>query len=66
MIQFQDASFSHSYTEGVNMEVGQQIYVGVFVQGVDSHQIAIVIDSCWATSVIEKKPTVCWDLITRK
>uniref|UniRef100_A0A3B1J238 ZP domain-containing protein n=1 Tax=Astyanax mexicanus TaxID=7994 RepID=A0A3B1J238_ASTMX len=29
--------------------VDERIYVGVFVQGVDSRQIATVIDSCWAT-----------------
>ncbi|XP_046691095.1 alpha-tectorin-like isoform X4 [Silurus meridionalis] len=66
MIPFEDAGFSHRYTGRVNIEVGQQIYIGVFVQGVDSHQIATVIDSCWATPVKEANYTVRWDLINHK
>ncbi|XP_053087183.1 alpha-tectorin isoform X3 [Pangasianodon hypophthalmus] len=66
MIPYEDAGFSHQYTGRVDIEVGQQIYIGVFVQGVDSRQIATVIDSCWATPVNEDNYTVRWDLITRK
>ncbi|KAK3508570.1 hypothetical protein QTP70_032905 [Hemibagrus guttatus] len=66
MIPYEDAGFSHPYNGSVEIEVGQQIYIGIFVQGVDSRQIATVIDSCWATPVNQANYTVHWDLITRK
>ncbi|KAM9434734.1 alpha-tectorin [Clarias gariepinus] len=66
MIPFEDAGFSHPYSGKAHVEVGQKIYIGVFVQGVDSRQIATVIDSCWATPTNERNYTVRWDLITRK
>lgn len=66
MLPYEDAGFSHPYNGRVEIEVGQQIYIGIFVQGVDSRQIAMVIDSCWATPVNQANYTVRWDLITRK
>ncbi|XP_058260767.1 alpha-tectorin-like [Hemibagrus wyckioides] len=66
MIPYEDAGFSHPYNGRVEIEVGQQIYIGIFVQGVDNRQIATVIDSCWATPVNQANYTVRWDLITRK
>ncbi|XP_047672157.1 alpha-tectorin-like isoform X20 [Tachysurus fulvidraco] len=64
MIPYEDSGFSHPYNGRVNIEVGEQIYIGVFVQGVDSRQLATVIDSCWATPVNQRNYTVRWDLIT--
>lgn len=66
MIPFEDAGFSHSYNGSADIKVGQEIYIGVFVQGVDSRQIATVIDSCWATPVNQENYTVRWDMITGK
>lgn len=66
MIPYEDSGFSHPYNGRVNIEVGEQIYIGVFVQGVDSRQLATVIDSCWATPVIQRNYSVRWDLITGK
>ncbi|XP_047672189.1 alpha-tectorin-like isoform X2 [Tachysurus fulvidraco] len=66
MIPYEDSGFSHPYNGRVNIEVGEQIYIGVFVQGVDSRQLATVIDSCWATPVNQRNYTVRWDLITGK
>ncbi|XP_060721209.1 alpha-tectorin [Tachysurus vachellii] len=64
MIPYEDSSFSHPYNGRVNIEVGEQIYIGVFVQGVDSCQLATVIDSCWATPVNQRNYSVRCDLIT--
>ncbi|KAK2864905.1 hypothetical protein Q7C36_004059 [Tachysurus vachellii] len=64
MIPYEDSSFSHPYNCRVNIEVGEQIYIGVFVQGVDSCQLATVIDSCWATPVNQRNYSVRCDLIT--
>ncbi|XP_060720764.1 alpha-tectorin-like [Tachysurus vachellii] len=66
MIPYEDSSFSHPYNGSINIEVGEQIYIGVFVQGVDSRQLATVIDSCWATPVNQRNYSVRWDLITGK
>ncbi|KAL2101801.1 hypothetical protein ACEWY4_003562 [Coilia grayii] len=51
MIPYEDAGFSHAHSGGVDVQVNQQIYVEVRVDGVESSQIATVIDSCWATPV---------------
>ncbi|XP_046691334.1 pancreatic secretory granule membrane major glycoprotein GP2-like isoform X2 [Silurus meridionalis] len=66
MIPYMDAGFSHPYTGSVNIMVGESIYIEVSVQGVDSRQIALVMDTCWATPVNEKHYPVHWDLITQK
>ncbi|XP_060721114.1 alpha-tectorin-like isoform X2 [Tachysurus vachellii] len=66
MIPYKDSSFSHPYNGRVNIEVGEQIYIRVFVQGVDNRQLATVIDSCWATPVNQRNYSVRWDLITGK
>ncbi|XP_072530493.1 uncharacterized protein [Salminus brasiliensis] len=65
MIPYQDAGLSHPYNGSVNLKVNQRIYVGVFVQGVDSRQIATVIDSCWATPEKDQHYAVRWDLIVK-
>uniref|UniRef100_A0A8C8FAA2 Alpha-tectorin n=1 Tax=Oncorhynchus tshawytscha TaxID=74940 RepID=A0A8C8FAA2_ONCTS len=39
------------------------IYVAVQVDGVDSHQISTVLDSCWATPVNDPNYAVHWNLI---
>ncbi|XP_062388334.1 IgGFc-binding protein-like isoform X3 [Sardina pilchardus] len=63
MIPYEDAGFSHAFSGRVNVEVNQQIYVAVQVDGVDSRQIAMVIDSCWATPVNQPNCNIRWDLI---
>ncbi|XP_035380960.1 IgGFc-binding protein-like [Electrophorus electricus] len=63
MIPYQDPGFSHPYNGRADVEVDQRIYVAVIVQGVDSHQIATVIDSCWATPENYHNYTDRWDLI---
>ncbi|XP_072530488.1 pancreatic secretory granule membrane major glycoprotein GP2-like [Salminus brasiliensis] len=66
MIPYQDAGLSRPYNGNVSVVVDQRIYVGVFVQGVDSRQIATVIDSCWATPVNDPRHAVRWDLIVNR
>ncbi|XP_043109449.1 pancreatic secretory granule membrane major glycoprotein GP2-like [Puntigrus tetrazona] len=64
MIPYQDANFSHPFTGSVNVELKEQIFVEVGVDGVDSSQIALVIDKCWATPVNDLHYPLRWDLIT--
>ncbi|XP_076866568.1 pancreatic secretory granule membrane major glycoprotein GP2-like [Brachyhypopomus gauderio] len=66
MIPYQDPGFSHPYNGSAYVEVDQRVYVGVYVQGVDSRQIATVIDSCWATPVNDPDYAVRWDLIVKQ
>ncbi|XP_072530492.1 alpha-tectorin-like [Salminus brasiliensis] len=66
IIPYQDAGLSHPYNGSVSIVVDQRIYVGVFVQGVDSRQIATVIDSCWATPENDQHHAVHWDLIVNR
>ncbi|XP_036420923.1 alpha-tectorin-like [Colossoma macropomum] len=66
MTPFQDAAFSHPYNGSAYIEVDQRIYVAVIVQGVDSRQIATVIDSCWATPVNDQNFGVRWNLIVNR
>ncbi|XP_036420917.1 uncharacterized protein LOC118804532 [Colossoma macropomum] len=66
MKPYQDAAFSHPYNGIVDIEVDQRIYVEVIVQGVDSRQIATVIDSCWATPVNDQNYAVQWNLINKR
>uniref|UniRef100_A0A4W4FHT4 ZP domain-containing protein n=1 Tax=Electrophorus electricus TaxID=8005 RepID=A0A4W4FHT4_ELEEL len=66
MIPYQDPGFSHPYNGSADIEVNQRIYVAVIVQGVDSRQIATVIDSCWATPENERNFADPWHLIINK
>ncbi|XP_049329391.1 alpha-tectorin-like [Astyanax mexicanus] len=66
IIPYQDAALSQPYNGSVKIVVDERIYVGVFVQGVDSRQIATVIDSCWATPENDQNHAVRWDLITNR
>ncbi|KAL2101800.1 hypothetical protein ACEWY4_003561 [Coilia grayii] len=63
MIPYEDAGFSHAYSGRVNVVVDQRLYVEVRVDGVDSRQIATVIDSCWATPVNQPNYHIRWDLV---
>ncbi|XP_076864065.1 IgGFc-binding protein-like [Brachyhypopomus gauderio] len=66
MIPYRDPGFSHPYNGSADVEVDQRIYVAVLVQGVDSRQIATVIDSCWATPENDPDYAVRWDLIVKQ
>ncbi|XP_024242959.2 alpha-tectorin isoform X1 [Oncorhynchus tshawytscha] len=64
MIPYQDAGFRYPLSGShINVEIDQQIYVAVQVDGVDSHQISTVLDSCWATPVNDPNYAVHWNLI---
>ncbi|KAK7149253.1 hypothetical protein R3I94_008774 [Phoxinus phoxinus] len=63
MIPYHDAEFTSPYDGEVQMQVNQQIYVAVEVEGVDRNQIATVLDNCWATPVNDAEYHVRWDLI---
>jgi len=63
MIPYQDAQFTHPYERGMQVQVNQQLYVSVEVEGVDRNQIATVLDKCWATPVNDAEYHVSWNLI---
>ncbi|XDV25645.1 hypothetical protein PO909_029529 [Leuciscus waleckii] len=63
MIPYHDAEFTSPYDGEVQMQVNQQIYVAVEVEGVDRNQIATVLDNCWATPVNDAEYHVRWNLI---
>ena len=63
MIPYEDAGFSRAFSGMVNVVVNQRMYVAVNVEGVDSRQIAVVMDSCWATPVNQADYHIRWDLI---
>ncbi|XP_076864069.1 uncharacterized protein LOC143516405 [Brachyhypopomus gauderio] len=66
MIPYQDPGFTLPYNGSAEVKVDQRVYVGVYVQGVDSRQIATMIDSCWATPVNDRNYGVRWDLISKQ
>ncbi|XP_077073861.1 pancreatic secretory granule membrane major glycoprotein GP2 [Siphateles boraxobius] len=68
MIPYHDAQFTRPYEGGVRVgvQVNQQIYMAVEVEGVDRSQIATVLDNCWATPVNESEYQIRWNLIIRE
>ncbi|XP_076866545.1 LOW QUALITY PROTEIN: IgGFc-binding protein-like [Brachyhypopomus gauderio] len=66
MVPYQDPGFTLPYNGSAEVKVDQRVYVGVYVQGVDSRQIATMIDSCWATPVNDRNYGVRWDLISKQ
>ncbi|MFT7814773.1 alpha-tectorin-like, partial [Arapaima gigas] len=64
MIPYLDAQFQNPFT-GSELEIAldQQVFVAVQVDGVDSRQIAVVADSCWATPINYPSHNLSWDLI---
>lgn len=66
MIPYHDAQFTSPYEGEVEIQVNQQMYVAVEVEGVDVNQIAIVLDNCWATPVNDIDHDIRWSLIIRE
>ncbi|TRY56634.1 hypothetical protein DNTS_011041 [Danionella cerebrum] len=64
MIPYEDEEFTQPFTGQVEAELDQEMHVEVRVEGVDSHQFALVMDACWATPVNEADYSLRWDLIT--
>ncbi|XP_077065377.1 pancreatic secretory granule membrane major glycoprotein GP2-like [Siphateles boraxobius] len=63
MIPYEDDEFTRPFTGGVDAELDQEIYVEVRVEGVDSRQFALVMDTCWATPVNDPDYSLRWDFI---
>ena len=63
MIPYQDAQFTSPFDGEVEIQVNQQMYVAVEVEGVDRNQITSVLDNCWATPVNDAEYHVRWNLI---
>ncbi|XP_016406132.1 alpha-tectorin-like [Sinocyclocheilus rhinocerous] len=66
MILYHDAQFTSSYEGDVEVQVNQQMYVAIEVEGVDRSQIATVLDNCWATPVNYIDYEIRWNLIIRE
>ncbi len=66
MIPYHDAQFTSPYEGEVEIQVNQQMYVAVEVEGVDVNQIATVLDNCWATPVNDIDHDIRWSLIIRE
>ncbi|XP_043959255.1 alpha-tectorin-like isoform X1 [Gambusia affinis] len=66
MIPYEDEGFHFPFsTNGnIDLEVDEMFYLEVRTEGVDQHQFATVLDSCWATPVNQANYPVRWDLIT--
>ncbi|ROL45309.1 Alpha-tectorin [Anabarilius grahami] len=65
MMPYHDAQFTSPYVEE-QVQVNQQMYVAVEVEGVDRNQIATVLDNCWATPVNDAEYHIRWNLINRE
>ncbi|XP_017292118.1 alpha-tectorin [Kryptolebias marmoratus] len=67
IIPYQDADFRFPFTikpnHTINKEINERIYMEVQTEGVNHHQIATVLDSCWATPDNNASNPVRWDLI---
>ncbi|XP_048026590.1 uncharacterized protein LOC125255412 isoform X4 [Megalobrama amblycephala] len=63
MIPYQDDEFTRPFTGVVDAELDQEMHVEVRVEGVDSRQFALVMDTCWATPVNDPDYSLRWDLI---
>ncbi|XP_047233615.1 alpha-tectorin-like isoform X7 [Girardinichthys multiradiatus] len=65
MIPYEDEGFLFplSTNRNIEMEVDEMFYIEVRTEGVDQHQFATVLDSCWATPVNHPSYPVRWDLI---
>ncbi|XP_058650483.1 uromodulin-like [Onychostoma macrolepis] len=61
MTPYEDDEFTRPFTGRVDAELDQKMNVEVRVEGVDSRQFALVMDTCWATPVNGLR----WDLIVR-
>uniref|UniRef100_A0A673GTB2 ZP domain-containing protein n=1 Tax=Sinocyclocheilus rhinocerous TaxID=307959 RepID=A0A673GTB2_9TELE len=63
MIPYEDDEFTRPFTGKVDAELDQKMNVEVRVEGVDSRQFALVMDTCWATPVNDPDYSLRWDLI---
>ncbi|XP_051769723.1 uncharacterized protein LOC127523252 isoform X2 [Ctenopharyngodon idella] len=66
MIPHQDDEFTRPFTGAVDAELNQEMHVEVRVEGVDSRQFALVLDTCWATPVNDPDYSLRWDLIVNE
>lgn len=66
MILYHDDQFTSPFEGDVEVQVNQQMYVAVEVEGVDRRQIATVLDNCWATPVNDIDHEIRWNLIIRE
>ncbi|XP_073800024.1 pancreatic secretory granule membrane major glycoprotein GP2-like isoform X1 [Danio rerio] len=66
MIPYQDDEFTQPFNGSVDAELDQEMHVEVRVEGVDSRQFALVMDTCWATPVNDPDSSLRWDLIAHE
>lgn len=63
---YPDSRFLVPYSGNVTLEMNQQLYIAVKVDEFDSNQIALVLDTCWATPVNQMDFYIHWDLINNE
>ncbi|KAK7122254.1 hypothetical protein R3I94_019392 [Phoxinus phoxinus] len=63
IIPYEDDEFTRPFTGSVAAELDQEMHVEVRVEGDDSRQFALVMDTCWATPVNDPDYSLRWDLI---
>ncbi|KAL7857411.1 hypothetical protein SRHO_G00163100 [Serrasalmus rhombeus] len=66
MVPYSDASFTSPFSGTVTLQVNQQVFIAVEVDGVDSHVFSTVLDNCWATPYNDPNHYIRWDLITNE
>lgn len=63
MTSYTDPDFRFPFTNETDIEVDEMLYVKVKTEGVDQHQLATILDSCWATPINTEDYPIRWDLI---
>ncbi|XP_017579103.2 uromodulin-like [Pygocentrus nattereri] len=66
MVPYSDASFTSSFSGTVTLQVNQQVFIAVEVDGVDSQVFSTVLDNCWATPYNNPNHYIRWDLISKE
>ncbi|KAL7869989.1 hypothetical protein AOLI_G00139770 [Acnodon oligacanthus] len=66
MVPYSDASFTRPLSGTVTLQVNDQVFIAVEVDGVDSQVFSTVLDNCWATPYNDPNSYMRWDLITEE
>uniref|UniRef100_A0AAV2LBT4 ZP domain-containing protein n=1 Tax=Knipowitschia caucasica TaxID=637954 RepID=A0AAV2LBT4_KNICA len=67
IIPYQDADFQNPLgtTADVEMSLDEQLFIEVRAEGIDEHQLSIVMDRCWATPSQDAHDVLYHDLISQ-
>ncbi|XP_051788213.1 alpha-tectorin [Erpetoichthys calabaricus] len=66
MALYKNSSYRHPYREGeVVLTTRDILYVGVFVEGADQHQLILIVNMCWATPSRDSSDRLRYIIIER-